>query len=508
MTASGRSRCRLREMRRRDRQTACWLGLAAFLAYLPFAHGHFMGTDETGVYLTARALYETGSFEVTEGPHRFTGRGGRTYAHFAPGLPVLAVPLYALGDLAARSLPAPWLARVNPRAEEPGRIDTLVTPPLFAVALYAPLASAVLVALFFVVQRRLGVSVRSAVLAAALLGATSYVATHSVYFLRHTSEAITTLAAFHALLAYRQEGRLRDLTLGSVWASLTLLVAVPALVGLLPIALYGLFLLGPRLRAAPLAGRIRLLACAVAPALVVIAVHVALNYQLWGTLLDSPMVAQRTRFSTPLSVGLAGFLLSPGCSIFVYSPLLLLLPWTLPPFWRAQRAECIVAVAIALCLLLFCARFELWPGLWSAPGPRYLFVLTPVLMLPLGLWLDGPRGLGQRMLLWGLALLGIGVQLVLVLARWTEVIQGMDYKNAVLRSGFDFLFVPEQSPIIGSWRALQAGHVDAWLWGLARGSELQAGAPGVALVLLATWAIALVLVLRRLRRSLRLARTG
>lgn len=489
--------------RRRERRIAAWLGLAAFLAYLPFFHGHFTGTDETGVYLTARALYETGSFEVHEGAHRFAGRDGRTYAHFAPGLPLLAVPLYALGDLAAHTLPGAWLARVNPRPEEPGRIDTLVTPPVFAVALYAPLASAVLVALFFLFQIRLGASPRSAILASALLGATSYVATHSVYFLRHTSEAITILAAFLALFDYRQQGRLRDLVLGSLLASLTLLVAVPALVGLLPIALYALFLLSPRLSKAPLAGRARLLVCASLPALVVLAAHVALNHQLWGTFLDSPMLAQRGSFSTPLVVGLRGFLLSPGCSIFVYSPLLLLLPWTLPPFWRTHRAECAVAVAIALCLLVFCARFELWPGLWSAPGPRYLFVVTPVLLLPLGCWLDLPRSKAKHLLLWGVAGLGFGVQLLLVLARWTEVIRGMGYQKAVLASGFDFLFVPEQSPVLGSWHALRAGHVDAWLYGLARGSELSAGAPLAAAILLGTLTLAFVLVLRRLRRSLR-----
>ena len=496
------------EPRRRERRIACWLGLAAFLAYLPFFHGHFTGTDETGVYLTTRALYEGGSFEVHEGPHRFRGRDGRTYAHFAPGLPVLAVPLYALGDLAAHALPAAWLAHVNPRPEEPGRIDTLVTPPLFAVALYAPLVSAALVALFFRFELRLGASPKSALLAAVLLGATSYVAAHSVYFLRHTSEAITSLAAFQALFVYRQEGRLRDLTLGSLWASLTLLVAVPALIGLVPLACYGLFLLWPRLRAAAPAGRVRLLACALLPALLVLATHVVLNYRLWGTFLDSPMVAQRSRFGAPLLEGLAGFLWSPGCSVFAYSPLLLLLPWTLPPFWRAHRAECVVAVAIALCLLLFCARFELWPGLWSAPGPRYLFVATPMLLLPLGGWLDRKRGFAARVLLSSLAGLGLGVQLLLVLARWSEVIRGMDYIHAVQRSGFEFLFVPGQSPIVGSWRALEAGHVDAWLWGLARGSELAAGAPLAAAALLGVWAIVFGGVLWRIRSSLRLAAAG
>jgi hypothetical protein len=488
------------DLRRRDRRIATWLGIAAFLAYLPFFRGHFVGTDEAGVFLAARSLYERGTLEVREGAHRFRGRGGRIYPHFAPGLVVLALPLCALGDAVARVLPEPWLARIQVRPEEPGRIDTLVSPEIFAVALYPLLASGVLVAVFYLLERRLGASVRSALAAAALLGGASYVATHSVYFLRHTTEAITTLAAFHALLAYRQEGRLRSLALGSLWASLTLLVAVPATVGVLPLGFYALWLLWPRLQAGSLPERARLLASAAAPALLVISVHIAVNQVLWGTWLESPMVAQRSHFSARLHVGLAGFLVSPGASVFVHSPLLLLLPWTLPPVWHAHRAECAVALASSLGTLLFCSAFESWPGLWSAPGPRYLFVVTPLLMLPLGPWLDTRRRAGVRALAWGLAVVGAGVQVVLLLARWSAVIRGMGYQKAFRDAGFAFLFVPTESPIVGSWRALVAGHVDPWLWGLARGSELRSGAPFAPAVLLALWCVALGLVLRRLRQ--------
>ena len=70
-------------------------------------------------------------------------------------------------------------------------------------------------------------------------------------------------------------------------------------------------------------------------------------------------------------------------------------------------------------------------------------------------------------------------------------------------AAFDFLFVPGQSPIVGSWRALRQGHVDAWLFELARGSEDLAGEPLAAVVLLALWALAFAGVLRGLRRSLR-----
>ena len=487
--------------RRQERRVAGWLGLVAFLAYLPFVHGHFTGTDEMGVFLTARALYENGSFEVRAGRHRYAGRDGRTYAHFAPGFTLLAVPFYAAGDVAERVLPETWGKALSGRSEEQERIDTLGSPQTFAVTLYPPLASAVLVALFYAVSRRLEASRKSALVSAAVLGGASYVATHSVYFLRHTTEAITLVAAFGALVAFRQEGRLRALAAASLWGSLTLLVAVPATVALPPLAVYALWLLWPRLRTAP-AERARLLACAGLPALAALALHVAHNHALWGTWLDSPMVAQRSGFTTPLYVGLWGFLLSPGASVLVYSPPLLLLGRTLPAFWREHRAECAVLAACALSLLLFCAGFAYWHGLWSAPGPRYVFALTPLLLLPLGRWLDvaGPR---ERRALLALVLAGVAVQLALVLSRWSVVIRSMGYHAEVLRSDFDFLFVPDRSPVLGSVRAVLDGQIDAWPFGLATGFDGAGGAPGVAALLLALWAAAFGLACVRLRRAVR-----
>jgi hypothetical protein len=214
------------------------------------------------------------------------------------------------------------------------------------------------------------------------------------------------------------------------------------------------------------------------------------------------MVAQRRGFTTPLHVGLAGFLSSPGASVFLYSPLLLLLVRTLPGFWRERRAECVTLLAMSLALLLFCAGFSLWHGLFSAPGPRYLFALTPLLCLPLGPWLDraGPR---ERRALLVLAGIGLAVQLVLVLSRWSAVIRAMGYDQAALRSDFGFLFVPSQSPILGSARAVLDGQLDVWLVGLAIGFGAAGGAPLVAALLLALWALALGFALSRLRRAAR-----
>ena len=70
-----------------------------------------------------------------------------------------------------------------------------------------------------------------------------------------------------------------------------------------------------------------------------------------------------------------------GSSIFLYSPLLLMLPWSFPALWRKARPESLTILVIVVCSLLLASRFILWHGLWSSPGPRMLFVATPLFML-------------------------------------------------------------------------------------------------------------------------------
>ena len=126
------------------------------------------------------------------------------------------------------------------------------------------------------------------------------------------------------------------------------------------------------------------------------------------------MLAQSRAFSTPIHVGAAGLLFAPGSSLFVYSPLLLLLPWTLPAFLRQHRAEAWTLLVVSGCLLLLSSGFQLWHGLWSSPGPRMIFTAVPLLMLPLGPWLDRPGGRARAWAVTSLALLGAVTQLGLL----------------------------------------------------------------------------------------------
>jgi len=80
-------------------------------------------------------------------------------------------------------------------------------------------------------------------------------------------------------------------------------------------------------------------------------------------------------------LSLWGFLFSPGKSIFLYSPPLLLALLGLRVFWNRHRATAVAMLATILPVVLFYCRLPSWPGDW-AWGPRYVVFAIPVLLLP------------------------------------------------------------------------------------------------------------------------------
>src|SRR5208283_5131580 len=67
-------------------------------------------------------------------------------------------------------------------------------------------------------------------------------------------------------------------------------------------------------------------------------------------------------FDTPLLKGLYGFLLSPGKSIFIFAPPLILALAGLRRLWRTERGTASLAVLLPLVYLFFFARYTQWEG--------------------------------------------------------------------------------------------------------------------------------------------------
>jgi hypothetical protein len=93
-------------------------------------------------------------------------------------------------------------------------------------------------------------------------------------------------------------------------------------------------------------------------------------------------------FDTPLLKGLYGFLLSPGKSIFIFAPPVILALAGLRRLWKLDRGVATVATLFPLIYLFFFARYTQWEGGYCV-GPRYMVPSIMLLCLALGPILDG-----------------------------------------------------------------------------------------------------------------------
>lgn len=296
------------------------------------------------------------------------GADGRLYAQYPVATSLQHVPAVILRGQALRFAP---------------QLDRLVYP--LASHLAPALLAALCCAIFFGMARRLGASAVSASVVTATLGLGTMV---FVYARSPYSESLQVLAftGFAAtLLRLWDEPARKDALLLGLWGGL-LLNSKPVFAASLALgaAVLVVRLWSNRKALAVVAGWG---AIGVAP---LVAVALTYNHLRWG----SPF---ETGYREPLSLlrestwaGLLGLVLSPGKSIFLYSPAVALAVLAIPRFVRRHRGPALVLLLIILPPVLVHARSLSWNGDWCW-GPRYLVFAVPCLLLPLAGWLDSVR---------------------------------------------------------------------------------------------------------------------
>ena len=86
---------------RHDWRLTFLLGLGCTIFYAGFTQASFKGIDEVGVFQVTEALYLDCSLAVPIHHHAHLGADGRLYHAWATGQSVLALPFYALSQLAS-----------------------------------------------------------------------------------------------------------------------------------------------------------------------------------------------------------------------------------------------------------------------------------------------------------------------------------------------------------------------------------------------------------------------
>jgi hypothetical protein len=345
--------------------------------------GRVRTADEYNTLYTTESLVLHGTTAVPQAVamHNFYGRldvRGQPRAAYPPGQALACAPWYAMGQYILARLPG------VPSDD----IDLIVA---FASCLSSATFAALAVMFFFLLLQGAGMPLRATLMATAMLGfATPLFAYSGWLFSEPLSSSMFTASAW--LLFARPISPPRA-------ASAGLILGLSTLVRPTNVLVIGVFLAAmfashgrPALRAA-------FTFCAASA--VGVAILLAHNTILFGGpfAFGYPAAAegakQLNHFDTPLFTGLYGLLFSPGKSVFVFAPPVILALLGIGGLWRHNRGLATLAVLLPLVYLFFFGKYSQWEGGYCV-GPRYLVPALVFLCLGLGPALAEPKHQGPH----------------------------------------------------------------------------------------------------------------
>lgn len=306
------------------------------------------------------------------------GRDGKAYAPYGPLVAVLAVPHHLLGRAVASVAGVPRV----PRAQGLAWVILVGGITLLSSATAAALA----VVGFYRAALALAAPASMALVLALMLGGATVLWPYGTTLFSEAWQAAALVWAAALLLEARAgQGHARARVIGAALllavaglTKVTALVFAPAFV----IAVWFDRSLAERTR--------REVAVALTVGIVLaVAVHVRWNDFRFGAPFDFgynwaetvPVLPPRPFALGDVPHGLAVLLLSPGKSLFVWAPVLVLAVAGARRFWQREQAVAIgVAIATSVGLLLFAAY--LFPEGGYSHGPRNLVPILPLMLLP------------------------------------------------------------------------------------------------------------------------------
>jgi hypothetical protein len=334
--------------------------------------GRFHIVDEVSMYAVTESLALRGEVDTNaiawtqwvNSPGEVLGAfgpDGQVFSKKGPALSFLAVPWYLL--LHAASF-------LNIRVGQ-----------LQATLLFNAIVTAWTAVLLWLAAVRLGYRDRTAMLLGLLFGIATIAWPYAKQYFGEPLSALSLLACFYGLLAWRQTGRARWLAVAGIGAAAA--IATVNAHAVLVAVLLAWWVVDWVVRGRPFGSRngLRGLAAFAVPVAVLAVLLVAYNLVRFGSPFDTGYHFDSGEgFTTPIWQGLWGLLFSPYRSTFLHTPLFIASMIAFVPFWRRHRSEAAAIAAISVTLILMYSAWWMWWGGY-AWGPRFLVPLTPFWVL-------------------------------------------------------------------------------------------------------------------------------
>ena len=455
----------------RDAAIAAGLGLFLLAVYLSTFAGVLRSIDELALFASTENLVQSGGLQPV------LVRFAEYHNHVGPlepGYSLFAVPLYAI-------------ARRWPRVSN-----------IHAVMLLNPLLTALNASFLYGLGRRLRYGEAASLAAALAFGLATMAWPTTKSFLREPAVALLWTAAFWGLAEFVEKPGwvAGGLSVAPVVAGVAVKVASIASWSVMFVALAWVLRAAASRRVQRrwlLVGGVIVLALSMGLALFLFAQRGLPISSLVNDFIANPFTREGL---TPWY----GLLASPGKSVFIYSPVVLLGVIGWPAFYRRHSILAATLLLLSAALLFSLRTSNWWGGLtW---GPRFLVPLLPVALLP------ALELFPQRKWAWSLAGLSAIYQALVSSAAWPVAYQSLLAETLTPDKtiGLDWTRWAE-SPAVQIVRRWGRSALDLiWLHpGLAQEMKLDLGLGGALVIAVGVTAVALVAIWRGRRTRLALA---
>lgn len=443
-----------------------------------------------------RAIVEQGTLRIDDYASNtgdYATIDGHIYSDKAPGVSLIAVPVYGIVHV-VRPLGPGWVAErigereaftrtLNPdgagtNADRVYQAFALWMVTLVCVAIPAALAGVLLARM---TERICGC--RTAGIGAALIvGVATPVFTYAQAFYGHIPAAVCIVGALALLVLLDGELSSRRLLGVGVLLGLAVLIEYPSAVVGLPVALYAVLLERRRAVLYGIAGALAPLAVLALYDLLAFGTPLPIGYE-HSTLWQEQHQQGFLSLSAPTWTAFWGLTGGSFRGLFFFAPVLLLaLPGVILGLRdRAARLP-IAVVAIGFGgMLLFASSSAMWWG-GFAVGPRYVLPAVPLLALPLGMTIAWVNRAALPVRLAGF-IVTLGLTGISVVMTWGLTLAGQGYPPDTIRD-----------PLVDYvWPAFRDGDV-------ARNAGMVFGLSGVATLvpLVLVLALGMLLLVRAL----------
>jgi hypothetical protein len=346
------------------------VGACALCVFIATAGGSLTSVDAVITYEVTKSLVSRGSVAFDHpGLNEHRGIDGRFYSPFGIGQSLYNVPFYVAARVLHRSLHL----RI-------GKSDTIEKA---GVALGSAVASAGTVWLVYLFAFRLTGDLNAALLTALGCGFGTLVWPYSKFGFNQALTAACLTGGLYTAWTALRTNRERLFIASGLWLAWTFLTRHEMALVAGTIALWAAFD-----AAKPDARTVRRLVYMGVPLAAALVFWLVYNTWRFGNPLDTGDLGlasvddQRFVLGASTIFGVAGLLFSPGRSVFIYAPLVVVGLTSLGALaQRDKRLATLIGICLAEGLMLY-GSLRYWDGL-RAYGPRYLVPLIPLAILPL-----------------------------------------------------------------------------------------------------------------------------